>query len=65
MKTPTQRGKLHPEKKQVNNLLISNQKEENHINIIPPLITKIIGTNNHWSLISLNINGILFPQKRT
>jgi hypothetical protein len=29
----------------------TNPKEENHTNIMP-------GTNNHWSLISLNINGL-------
>jgi exonuclease III len=32
--------------------------------MIPPLTTKIKGTNNHWSLISLNISGLNFPIKR-
>ena len=38
-------------KKQEINLLTTNPKEENHISIIPPLTTKITGSNNHWSLI--------------
>ena len=42
-----------------------NPKEENHIHIIPPPATKITGTNNHLSLISLNINGLNFPIKYT
>jgi hypothetical protein len=45
-------------KKQERNLLLTNQKEDCHINIIPPLKTKIIRSNNHLSLISLNINGL-------
>ena len=39
-----------------NNLLSTNEKEDSHKNIISPLTTKIIGNNNHFSLISLNIN---------
>ena len=46
---------------QESNHLATNPKEENHTNIIPPLTTKITGSNNHWSLISLNINGLNFP----
>ena len=37
-----------------NYLHLINQKEESHTNITPPLITKITGSNNHFSLISLN-----------
>ena len=41
-----------------------NPKEENHIHIIPPPVTKITRTNNHLSLIFLNINGLNLPIKR-
>jgi hypothetical protein len=34
-------------KKKEINYLTTNPKEENHTNIIQPLITKITGTNNH------------------
>jgi hypothetical protein len=34
------------------------KKKEDHTNIVPPLTTKITGSNNYWSLISLNINGL-------
>ena len=40
------------------NHLTINTKEENHTNTIPPLTRKITGTNNHWSLIFLSINGL-------
>ena len=39
-------------------------KEDNHKNRIPSLTTKIIGSNNYFSLISLNINGLNSPIKR-
>jgi exonuclease III len=39
-------------------------KEYSHTNIIPPLTTKTIRSNNHVSLISLKINGINSPIKR-
>jgi exonuclease III len=42
----------------------TNPKDQNHIYIIPPLATKITGTNNHLSLISLNINRLNSPVKR-
>ena len=32
--------------------LSTNSKEDSHTNIIPPLTTKITGSNNHYSLIS-------------
>jgi exonuclease III len=41
-----------------------NHKEDSHINISPPLTTKITGKNNHFSLISLNINELNYPLKR-
>jgi exonuclease III len=31
---------------------------------MPTITTKIIGSNNNFSLISLNINGLSFPIKR-
>jgi hypothetical protein len=43
--------------------LSTNPEEDRHINIIPPLTTQITGSNNHFSLISLNINGFNSPQK--
>jgi hypothetical protein len=61
-KFSTQGGKLHPKKKkQENNFLLTNQKEDSHKNITPHLTTKITRSNNHFSLISLNINS---PIKR-
>jgi hypothetical protein len=50
------------QKKQESNLS-TNPKEDSHINIIPPLTTKITESNNHFSLISLNINGLNTPKK--
>ena len=43
---------------------ITNQITTNHTNIKSPLTTKITGTNNYSSLISLNINGLSSPVKR-
>jgi hypothetical protein len=40
-------------------MIITSQqtpKEENFTSTIPPLPTKITGTNNHWYLISLDID---------
>ena len=51
------------QKKQESNLS-TNPKEDSHINLIPPLTTKITGSNNHFSLISLNVNGLNSPIKR-
>jgi hypothetical protein len=62
-KTPTKRGKLYPRKKQESNLS-TNPKEDSHIILIPPLIRKITGSNNHYNLISLNINVLNSPIKR-
>ena len=50
-------------KKQEINLFTTNPDEEKHTNIILPLATKITGSNNHWSLVSLNINGLNSPIK--
>jgi hypothetical protein len=51
-------------KKQDINLLTRNPKDESHKNIIQPLTTKRTGSNNPWSLISLNISGLNSPIKR-
>jgi hypothetical protein len=42
----------------------TNQKEDSHKNKMPILTTKIIGSNNYFSLISLNINGLNSRIKR-
>jgi ribonuclease D len=51
-----------PKKKQHSNLLSTNLTDDNHINIKITLI--ITGSNNHYSLIYLNINGLNSPIKR-
>jgi hypothetical protein len=53
-----------PLKRQENNHISTNPKEDSHINIILPLTTKITGSNNHYFLISFNINGLKSPTKR-
>jgi hypothetical protein len=55
--------RLYTNKKQEINLLTS-PNEENHTNIILPLRTKITVTNNHMSLMSLNIYRLNSPIKR-
>jgi hypothetical protein len=52
-----------PQKKQESNLS-TNLKEDSHMNKIPTLTTKITRSNNYFSLISLNINGLNSPIKR-
>ena len=42
----------------------TNLKEESHKNRIPTLMTKIFGSNNYFSSISFNINGLNSPIKR-
>jgi hypothetical protein len=42
----------------------TNLKEESHKNRMPTLTTKMIGSNNYFSLISLNINELNSPIKR-
>jgi hypothetical protein len=56
--------KTTPKIKQILNLTTTHQKGS-HTNMIIPPTTKITGCNNHWSLISLNINGISFSIKKT
>jgi hypothetical protein len=43
---------------------LTKQKEDNHINIILPLTTRITGSNNHFSLISLKISELISLIKR-
>jgi hypothetical protein len=52
-----------PQKKQESNHS-KNLNEDSHENRIPTLTTKIIGSNNYFSLISLNINGLNSPIKK-
>jgi hypothetical protein len=55
-KTPIQGGKVYAFSKQEISLLSTNPKEDSHTHLIPPLTTKITGSNNHFSLICFNIN---------
>ena len=52
------RRETAPKKKQEINLFTTNPQDEKNTNIIPPLTTKITGTNYHWSLISILIDGL-------
>jgi hypothetical protein len=45
--------------------LPTNPKEDSHKNVIPTLTTKITGSNKYFPLISLNINGLNSPNKKT
>ena len=62
MENTNKRRETAPEKKQEINLLSTNEKEDNHTNI--KITSNIAGSNNHYSLISLNINGLNSPIKR-
>jgi hypothetical protein len=42
----------------------TNLKEDSHKNRMPTLTTKILGSNNYFSLMSININGLNSPIKR-
>ena len=64
MENTNKRRETTQQKKQEINLLLTKKKEERHTNITPPLITKITGSNNQFSLISLNINGLNSPITR-
>jgi hypothetical protein len=59
----TRRETLHPRK---NKKLIFQQTlslDDSYKNIIPLLITKIAGSNNHFSLLPLDINRLNSPKK--
>jgi len=62
MENSNTRRETTPYKKQENNLLAMKPKEGRHTNIIPPLTA--IGSNNNYSLIPLDINGLNSPIKR-
>jgi hypothetical protein len=64
MENSNTRREIIPQKKEESNILSANQIEANYKNIISPLTIKITGSNNHFSLISLNINGLKFQIKR-
>ena len=49
----------------IDDLIAGNPKKGKTHKITSPIMkTKIIRANNHWSLISLNINGLNSPIKR-
>ena len=62
MENSNTRRETTPYKKQESNLLSTNPKEDSHTNI--KITSKITGSNNHYSLIFLNINGLNFPIER-
>jgi hypothetical protein len=62
-KKKTIQGRKPCPKKQESNPS-TNLKEDNHKIRMPTLTTKIIGSNNYFSLISLNINGLHSPIKK-
>jgi hypothetical protein len=61
-------GKLQHKERNYNppppNNISKNPKEDSRTNITSHLTTKITGSNNHYSLLSLNIDGLNFPIKR-
>jgi hypothetical protein len=61
MENSNTRKETSPKEKQEINLLSTNlkkKKNNSHTNLNPLLTANITGSNNHWSLILLNINGI-------
>ena len=63
MENSIQGEKLHPStNKKITKQ--ENQKEERHTDTILLLKAKIAGNSNHYSLISININGLNSPIKR-
>jgi hypothetical protein len=63
MENSNTRREIMPSKNQESNPS-TNLKEDIHKNRIPTLATKITGSNNCFSLISLNVNGLNSPIKR-
>ena len=49
----------------MDNLIPENPKDGKHTLLSPTAKQKIAGIKNHWSLISLNINGLNSPIKNT
>jgi hypothetical protein len=64
MENSSTRRETTPKKKKDIHILSTNPNKDSHTNIIPPLTTKITGSINHYSLISLNINELHSPIKR-
>ena len=62
MKNANRRWETPHYNKQQNSLLPKNTIENNHTNM--KITSKIKGSNNHYSLLSLNINGVNWPIKR-
>jgi hypothetical protein len=54
-----------PYKKQESDRFSTNAIEDRKTNAIPHQTTKIAGSNNHFFLISLNINGLNSSIKKT
>jgi hypothetical protein len=63
MENSNTRREIMPQKKQESNPS-TNLKGDSHKNRMPTLTTKVTGSNNYFSLISLNINGLNSPMKR-
>jgi hypothetical protein len=59
-KTPTQGGKLHPRKSKKEIFFQQTKRRKPHKHNS----TSITGSNNHYSFLSLNINGLSSPIKR-
>ena len=57
MNSPTQ-GEYLQQRKQEKLIMLQKPKEKNHTHIISPPKPNKTGTNNHMSLMSLNINGV-------
>ena len=64
MEITNTRRETIPQKKQESNLFLKNPEEDSHTNIMLPLTTKTRRSNSHYSLISLNINGLNYPIKK-
>jgi len=64
MENSNTRRETTPYKKQENNLLSINPKEDCHTNRTPPLETKTTGSNNHFSLVS-QYQWTKFPNRKT
>ena len=56
MENTNTRRETTPWKKQESNLLSTNPKEDSHTNM--KITSKLTGSKNHYSLISLNISAL-------
>jgi hypothetical protein len=62
--TLQQKVKSYTQGEPRNSSSLNKPKRREPKNIIPPLTTKITGSNTHWSLVSFNINGLNYSIKR-